>query len=879
MLIPRQTSKVRKKFMTNNVLQGSVPNRDTNQYALGKIGKHNVVIAVLLDGEYGLTSAGIVAANMLNAFNNIRIGLLVGIGAGAPTSQKDIRLGDVVVSSTGKGTGGIFQYDFGRTVQDMEFQTTGFLNQAPTTLRTAVSALKSEHEMKGHHIQETIAQGLQRYPELTKSYYRPPKSHDRLYLSTSVHPFKDRRPCVEACGKGTEAEPKLVKRAERSEEDDDPEIHYGIIASANSLMKDAKIRDKLSSERGIICFETEAAGVVNVFPCIVIRGICDYADTHRNDEWQEYAAMTAAAYAKELLSQVWVTRLEEERSLISSRPGIIDKLPYVQDAAFDSYSEDNNPTCLENTRVDVLTQMSQWTENDDSKTILWLNGMAGTGKSTISRTFARNLSRKRMLGASFFFKRGYADQRSAAKFCTTIARQIALRKRVFGTFLQTAIEKDPDIINKGLKVQFKKLIMEPLANSAKHDSVNKSSIFIIVDGLTECDSEQDIVTLISLFSQMGQLHNIKSRVLLTGRPELPLRLGFNSITGTFKELILHQLPRPVIEHDISVFVRYEIRRIVLEWNNSVAESRRLSIDWPGDDNLRILIERASPLFLFAATICRFISDRNSGPEARLKQIIGSTNWTLSDGMQATYAPILDQLLIGLSPRGRTDAIREFKLIVGTIVILKNPLPVTMLSRLLGIDQNRVHDRLDKLHSVLDVPESSEVPIRLFHPSFRDYLLDEENYPGNGFTIEYKEVSRRLSTDCVRVMGTHLKKDMCNLRHPGTARVEIKAHLIDSFLPPELQYACRHWVKHQESAITELSETQMIMEFLKAHLLHWIEALVLMNRAWEIPGLFKTLCNICQVSSTVKMPSNSRPCLLFVERFIFGGISQGRFEIC
>lgn len=252
---------------------------------------------------------------MLNAFPNIRIGLLVGIGGGAPTPQKDIRLGDVAVSSAGQGTGGVFQYDFGRTMQDMELKTTGFLNRAPTALRTAISALKTEHDMKGHRIQETIGEGLQRYPRLKKKYSRPPRSHDRLYLSTSVHPFEDGRTCDEACGEGTEAEPKLVKRDERSEEDDDPAIHYGVIASASQLMGDANIRDKLSSERGIICFEMEAAGLVNTFPCIVIRGICDYSDTHKNDEWQEYAAMTAAAYAKELLGQVLVTRIEEERRI------------------------------------------------------------------------------------------------------------------------------------------------------------------------------------------------------------------------------------------------------------------------------------------------------------------------------------------------------------------------------------------------------------------------------------------------------------------------------------------------------------------------------------------------------------------------------------
>ena len=129
-----------------------------------------------------------------------------------------------------------------------------------------------------------------------------------------------------------------------------------------------------------------------------------------------------------------------------------------------------------------------------------------------------------------------------------------------------------------------------------------------------------------------------------------------------------------------------------------------------------------------------------------------------------------------------------------------------------------------------------------------------------------------------MMGIHLKKDICNLRHPGTARVEVKAHLIDNFLPPELQYACLYWVKHQKTAIMEPYETKMIMDFLKAHLLHWIEALVLMNRSWEIPGLLKTLCIICQVGPILKMLSKSRSCLLLVERFIFDGILKGCFEI-
>lgn len=531
---------------------------------------------------------------------------------------------------------------------------------------------------------------------------------------------------------------------------------------------------------------------------------------------------------------------------------ILDRLPYVKDAAFDSHSEEHNPKCLENTRVDLLTQISQWVEDKNSKAVFWLNGMAGTGKSTVSRTVAQMLFRKGILGASFFFKRGYADRGSAAKFCTTIARQLALHHRSFGTYLRAAVKERPDIGNKGLREQFERLIMEPLADATKNQSTGSSNIAIIVDALDECNSEPDIRLLISLFSEMRKLHGIEFRALLTSRPELPIRLGFNTVTGTFRDLILHQIPRSVIEHDISVFLEYELQRILLEWNNSVTESRRLSIDWPGQESLRILIERAIPLFIFAATMCRFISDRNSGPKTRLNQIIGSASWAVGDQMQATYAPVLDQLLIGLSPGSRTDAIRESKLIIGAIVLLESPLTVTVLSRLIDIDQDRIHDRLDKLHSVLDIPESPDVPVRLFHLSFRDYLIDGGSYPGNQFTIDYKEMSRKLSADCLRVMGAQLKRDICDLGHLTTARADISRDLIDSSLSQELRYACMYWVRHQEVADTEPVDTQSIMGFLKIHLLHWMEVLALVARTSEIPGLLKTLRVACKVGWNTKL---------------------------
>lgn len=285
---------------------------DNNDYTLGKIGNHNIVIAVLPNSEYGLSSAAGVARDMLHSFPNLRVGLLVGIGGGAPSRKHDIRLGDVVVGvSNNNGKSAVFQYDFGKAMQGQEFLETGFLYQPPPVLRTAVNGLMAQYDMEGNQLSEAVDNALNKKPRLRKKgYSRPEVTTDRLFLSQFVHPNCEMG-CAEACGDDPS---NLIKRLER-EEEDQVMVHYGLIASANTLMKDALVRDKLVSKKDVLCFEMEAAGLISHFPCLVIRGICDYSDSHKNDEWQGYAAMVAAAYAKDILRRISPTRIEAERKI------------------------------------------------------------------------------------------------------------------------------------------------------------------------------------------------------------------------------------------------------------------------------------------------------------------------------------------------------------------------------------------------------------------------------------------------------------------------------------------------------------------------------------------------------------------------------------
>ncbi|KAI9778777.1 MAG: hypothetical protein M1839_007867 [Geoglossum umbratile] len=285
---------------------------DNNDYTLGKVGKHNVVIAVLPEGKYGISSAASVARDMLHSFRNIRVSLMVGIGGGAPSRKHDICLGDIVVSTPCDGKGGVFQYDFGKTIQDQSFRTTEFLNEPPVILLAAINGLKAKYKIEGHRLKEAISSILKKKPRLRQEYKRPDPSSDRLYQSGIIHPPDDEASCGEACGDGPS---NLEMRSERTGGEDNPTIHYGLIASANQLMKDALVRDRLVAEKGVLCFEMEAAGLMNHFPCLVIRGICNYSDTHKNKDWQGYAALAAAAYTKDLLYRIPPSRVEAEKKI------------------------------------------------------------------------------------------------------------------------------------------------------------------------------------------------------------------------------------------------------------------------------------------------------------------------------------------------------------------------------------------------------------------------------------------------------------------------------------------------------------------------------------------------------------------------------------
>ncbi|KAL4723505.1 hypothetical protein ACLX1H_009140 [Fusarium chlamydosporum] len=275
---------------------------DENTYTLGRMGDHNVVMTVLPPGRVDTVEAANTAVSLRRSFPNLQVTLMVGTAGGAPSDQHDIRLGDVVVSMPGRGHSGVLQYDFGKALQDKGFQNTGNLNKPPIVLQQAASQLQAHYSIHGHQLRRSVNTILDRYPKLRKGGYdRPKSSSDRLYISDVIHPPNHGFDCAESCGSNPA---KLVQRGDRTGKGADPFIHCGLVASGNTYIRDAEFRDELVARNGVLCFDMQTAGLMNTLPCMAIRGISNYADTHTNREWQGYAAMTAAAYAKDLLKCV-----------------------------------------------------------------------------------------------------------------------------------------------------------------------------------------------------------------------------------------------------------------------------------------------------------------------------------------------------------------------------------------------------------------------------------------------------------------------------------------------------------------------------------------------------------------------------------------------
>jgi hypothetical protein len=514
----------------------------------------------------------------------------------------------------------------------------------------------------------------------------------------------------------------------------------------------------------------------------------------------------------------------------------LKELPVADGAEFGTYMDQHEEECLPGTRTDLLHDIEEWADSPEGKCIFWLNGLAGTGKSTISRTVAKSFKERGLLAASFFFKRGEGDRGNAARFFPTITKQLFTKIPEIRLAILQVIRDNPGISAKSLKEQFNELVYQPL-HSLNRPENQSSPLVIIIDALDECENDNNIRSILELLPRVQESNYAHLRFFVTSRPELPIRLGFQRVKDSHRDLILHEIPKPIIEHDISLFLEHKLAKIRKE--------RALSMGWPGKPDIQALLTMSVPLFIFAATICRLFEDHNLDPVLCLTEILKYQSQ--ESKLDGTYLPVLDHLVSRYSGTRREQYIQDVKEVVGIIILLESPLSVTALSKLMGIAKTSINARLSSLHSVLHIPDNETLPVRLFHQSFRDFLLHSNTREKTPFRVNEKQINQKLTTHCLSVMNDQLKKNICNLQSYGTERRNIDTQSINHYLPPELQYSCRHWTHHLARSRDPKSQINDVMAFLDNHFLHWVEVMSMLGIVSEVLGGISTLQLVVQVS--------------------------------
>ena len=467
-------------------------------------------------------------------------------------------------------------------------------------------------------------------------------------------------------------------------------------------------------------------------------------------------------------------------------------------------------------------EIERWVTDERGQRLFWLNGLAGTGKSTIAQTFAETSFAEGKLGASFFCSRGFADRSNLQMIFPTLAFQLAYRYPLFREKLLQVLKAVPEVGRESLCSQMEKLIVGPLK------AANVPTL-IIIDALDECKDEEPASAILSILSRyMDEIPNAK--FFITGRPEPRIRSGFRlqslqPITEVFK---LHNVKPSSVDNDIRLFFRTRLNEITKNRSDCNFEQ-----DWPGASNIDVLCEKAAGFFIYAATVVKFIASKSRIPSEQLQLAISIQQSTTHEGrgIDPLYTQVLEQAVddVDASDKDREKIYSRFKTVVGAVLLVFNPLSVKAFSDLLG--EFHISTTLYSLHSLLLVSEKTEDPIRAFHKSFPDFLTDFERCKGKWFFVDPEVYHAEILLSCLKLMKKRLKRNICNLDDCAILP-EVKDLVVHQkdCIGDALEYACHFWTKHLlgvPSSSSYVEEVQKeINEFSTTNLLHWIEVLVL-----------------------------------------------------
>ena len=481
------------------------------------------------------------------------------------------------------------------------------------------------------------------------------------------------------------------------------------------------------------------------------------------------------------------------------------------------YQHAGRKGCLKGTRRTVLDQIELWARDFDKLPVYWLNGLAGTGKSTIAQTIAERMFAEGRLGASFFCSRDFEDRSNLHFIFPTIAVQLARKYTEFRSILVPLVQSDPDVAHESLYNQMDKLIVRPLQKSS-------ISTLIVIDALDECKDEEPASVILSVLGRFAS-EVPKVKFFLTGRPEPRIRKGFRlpllaKATDTF---VLHEVESSQVNSDIQRFFENTFMEL--------AHQNPGLVNWPAKEQVDLLCERAAGLFVYAVATIKFINRKNFHPKKRLELLLQLPESSAHEGKTKFNASIsLDSLYISILQEAFGDDSEEdnpnIHSVLAAVVLAANPLSPSAIATLLTIDPEDVTPLLLSVHSLLILDEDNSKLVKPFHKSFPDFITDPARCTNERFYIPPSH-HLELLVNCLDLMNQTLEKNMCQLPEAvSNSEVDDLQERADLYINQGLQYACKSWHKHlvNEPTANRQEITSALHSFLEKKFLSWLEVL-------------------------------------------------------
>jgi hypothetical protein len=494
---------------------------------------------------------------------------------------------------------------------------------------------------------------------------------------------------------------------------------------------------------------------------------------------------------------------------------------------------------MASTREQLLSDIITWAEKPTAPVVFWLNGLAGTGKSTIARTICQHLAETGLLGASFFFSRQVAERRHAANVVRTIAYQLARKQAVFADALSATLQDAPDLASaQGLQKLTNELLFNPAAVIPAD-----VRLILVIDALDECSEDSSGRPggeLLPLLLRGLIQHSGRIKLLLTSRAEPEIVRMFNTASLGSQQTVmqLHDLDAVVVRSDIRAYFNASFAKI------AAARPELSLLNWPSDKDIDVLVDLTNVLFVFAATVVRFVGTPKYSPRSRLDILLArreSQSEMPYYWLDHLYIQVLQTSVRSDQKDFAEELCERLRNVVGVIVASQQPLSVSVHAILLNVDQAAVQLMVESLSSLLLSTHGE--PVRIFHPSFPDFIVNPRRCEDPRFRVSLDEHHLRLALGCLAILNQHLRYNMASLDDPDlpNSNVEdLENRLLSGMgekgdhagpsLPQALLYAARYWTKHVVSSSTIDSEELLdaLSRFCDEHIFHWLEILSLIR---------------------------------------------------